>query len=310
MPRLIELAGDSRLTTATAVSRHAFGEGVPAVVLTSAWDFPDALASAALAGAREAPLLLVDRILQPALAEELARLDPRELIIVGGIGAVPAAVQVQLADRGFPVWRIAGESRFDTAALLAAALAEVLGERTEAAVTSADGFADALAFGPVAASSGIPVLLAAGDAPDDDTRTALAGVSRTLVLGGPAAVSEAFAGALPRVRRLAGDDRYATSVRIAEFLLSRGGSLETVGVATAHDFPDALAAGPALARTGSPLLLVHGLDPAAAAPTYAFLEAHAAEISTVLIFGGEASITAAVRDRLRQAVANAAEPAA
>lgn len=56
------------------------------------------------------------------------------------------------------------------------------------------------------------------------------------------------------VVRLAGNDRYATAVRVSERFFSPG--VPVAYVATGADFPDALAAGPAAAKLGGPVLFV------------------------------------------------------
>jgi len=62
-----------------------------------------------------------------------------------------------------------------------------------------------------------------------------------------------FALARPNLDRLAGDDRVATAARVAEAEYTETGG--TVVVATAEDFPDALAGGPLAGRLGAPILL-------------------------------------------------------
>jgi D-alanyl-D-alanine carboxypeptidase len=85
---------------------------------------------------------------------------------------------------------------------------------------------------------------------------------RIVVVGGPGAVSDAQLGALRslatsgQATRVAGADRYATSVAVARSTFPSPAS--AVFVATGRDFPDALAAVPAAVRSGGPLLLVPG----------------------------------------------------
>ncbi|HYM84184.1 MAG TPA: cell wall-binding repeat-containing protein [Candidatus Dormibacteraeota bacterium] len=58
------------------------------------------------------------------------------------------------------------------------------------------------------------------------------------------------------VTRLAGADRYATAAAVSAAFAP---GVPAVYVATGRDFPDALAAGPAAARAGAPVLIVDGL---------------------------------------------------
>lgn len=287
------VAGDTRVLTALAASRSAYPDGAGTVVVASSGAFPDALAAAPLAAVVDGPLLLVDRRSGPAVLDEVARLGAEEAVIVGAVNGVTAVVQSELAAAGVAVRRIAGEDRFDTAALVARAVGAPDGE---VAIATGGVFADALSFAPVAAAHGIPVLLTGPEALPPDTAAALAdlGARRTIVLGGTDVVAESVTATLPDPTRVAGDTRYATSVAVAELAVARGADLSTVYAATGADYPDALAAGPVAARTGGPLLLVDGQDPRAATASYAFLAERFDAVDRVVTFGGVLAVDADV----------------
>jgi hypothetical protein len=107
------------------------GAGAPAggpttqvVYIATGENFPDALGAAATAAVGLGPVLLVQQnsIPAPTLAE-LNRLQPDNIVIVGGTAVVSNAVETQLAGLGFSpgVTRIAGTNRYDTAAQLSQA---------------------------------------------------------------------------------------------------------------------------------------------------------------------------------------------
>lgn len=284
------VAGDSRVLTALAASARAHPDGASAAVIASSGAFPDALAAAPLATALDGPLLLVDRRSGPAVLEEVARLGADEAVIVGAVDGVTELVGAELRAAGVEVRRIAGEDRFDTAALVAR---EVGAPDGEVAIATGAIFADALSFGPVAATHGIPILLTGSAALPRDTEEALADLDaeRAIVLGGTDAVSEAVAAELPDPVRVAGDDRYATSVAIAGLAVERGADLATVYAATGRDYPDALAAGPVAAGTGGLLVLVDGADAVDTADVvYGFLADRLGDIEDVVAFGGGLAI--------------------
>lgn len=298
--RVVEIAGTDRITTAIAASRYAYPDGSASVVLAAADGFADGLAAAPLAAREDAPLLLVgDRAGGPVL-DEIRRLGATRAVVVAAYGAVPVVVQLELRRAGLDVERVAGDSRFDTAALLARRLGA---SAAEALLASGGHFADALAGAPLAAREGLPLLLTAPDRMLADPEAALAAleVRSTLLLGGEAALGPDVAQAAPGARRLSGPDRYRTGLAVAEELLARGGSLSTVAVATGLDFADALAAGPLAGRADGPLLLVHGQDLEQAAPVVGFLRRHRDQIGTLVLFGGQAAIGPEVRQRLVRA---------
>ncbi|HUH06910.1 MAG TPA: cell wall-binding repeat-containing protein [Egibacteraceae bacterium] len=293
------VSGATRIMTAVQASQAGFPQGADTVVIAAGGTFPDALAAAPLAAQNDAPLLLVGDRSGPEVLAEVGRLGAGKAFIVGASGAVSVVVQSELERAGVEVERIAGENRFDTAALIAREVGAP--PSGEVAVAFGGNFPDALAMAPVAAANGIPIVLADTDLPKD-TAAALAalGATRTLVLGGQAVVSDAVVRQLPAPRRISGPERYATGVAVAEEGLRRGGSLSTVYVATGGNFPDALAAGPFAALTASPVLLVDGSDARAAGVAYQFLVDHFAEIDRIVVLGGDGAVSSPVRSRVRR----------
>ena len=127
-------------------------------------------------------------------------------------------------------------------------------------LVSGTGYADALSAAPLAAAYRAPLLLTA---PQALPAAALAEIKRlqphgVIIVGGAGAVSAGIATQLsqlgPQVTRLSGKDRYATSARIAEFGWTA--AAPDAFVTTGAGFADALAAAPAAARLGGPVLLV------------------------------------------------------
>ena len=143
--------------------------------------------------------------------------------------------------------RVSGNSRIDTAI-----------ETSKKGWTKADnvvltngwGFADALAGGPLASMLDAPILLTQGKA-DIETvvlnRFSELSAKNIYILGGeavvPASIEQQLKAAGYNVVRLAGNDRYATSVAIAKKMDEiRGSAPEFVFVADGTNYPDALSA--------------------------------------------------------------------
>lgn len=194
------LAGADRYATAAAISRSAFGAGVPTAFIAVGTNFPDALAGAPASAASRGPLLLVTSTTVPAATRtELGRLNPRRIVILGGTGAVSASVASQLdAFATGSVVRWSGANRYATAASIAA---QAFPSAGSAFVTNAFGFADALAGGASAGAWHGPTLLVTASEVPAPTAQQLQRLrpARIFVLGGAAAVSEA---AVNRIRAL------------------------------------------------------------------------------------------------------------
>ena len=255
------LAGADRYATAAALSQSRFSTATTVFVATGA-AFPDALAGAPAAARANAPILLTARDgLPAATANELARLRPSTVVVLGGPGAVGEGVVAQLRGYSPSVVRWWGTNRFETAAAISR---NTFGAGVSTAyVAIGRSFPDALSGGGVAGRDGGPILLVDRDAIPAATATELARLrpGRIVVLGGPGPVSDGVVAGLAgystsgSVSRLAGADRYATSVAISQAAYGAGGS-DAAFVATGTNFPDGLSGGPVAALVPGPLLLV------------------------------------------------------
>ena len=156
------------------------------------------------------------------------------------------------------VQRTAGSSRYQTAAQIAA-LQWPAGAR-HVFVASGEDFPDALTAGPAAAAEGAPILLTPQAQLATPTARELERLTpdRVTVVGGTAVVSdgviEAIEAVVPGafVNRVAGSNRFATAVAVAERFLPVP---ERLYVATGSDFPDALTGGAVAGWRGGPILL-------------------------------------------------------
>jgi putative cell wall-binding protein len=302
------LAGGDRIATAVAVSASAFTTAEVALV-ARADDFADALVAGPLAAQRQAPILLTARDrLSPATAAELDRLGVREVLVLGGPGAVDDGVVADLEAAGYDVDRIAGDSRHATAAAAAEAL-ETDGRTVY--VATGDAFPDALAAGPVAARAGMPILLVTRDAVPAATDRALRALEpeRIVVLGGAGAIGEAVVerlDAIAATTRIAGRTRYETAAAVFDLAVQEGADADDLWVADGRDFPDALVAGPVIGARGGALLLVDGSHLAAAEPPYRRIRDRALTLDRVTLLGGSAPINADAAEQL-QGVAFGAE---
>ncbi len=302
-PRVDRVAGGDRFATAAAVSAAQFEPGVERAYLATGANFPDALAGGPAAALAGAPVLLTAPDGLPQVTtEELQRLRPAEIVLLGGTDAISAEVEGavrSLADG--PVTRLAGADRFETAARTSAAAFPA--DVDVAYVATGEDFPDALAGGAAAASVDGPVLLVARDDVPEVTATELQRLDpdRIVVLGGDRAVGQPVVdelGALADsgVDRRFGEDRYGTAAAVSEGAFAT--PTETVYVATGTGFADALTAVPAAAASGAPVLLVRPGDVPASIET----ELRRLDAERVVVVGGEAAVSDAVADRLLEVV--------
>lgn len=286
-PTVTRIAGSDRFDTSVALSRSGFPSTAPVVVLATGMNYPDALAAGPAAARLGGPLLLTAPTSLPAsVAAEIKRLEPAKIVIVGGQSAISSSVEKQLKELAPAVTRIAGEDRFDTARRI---VTYAFPSATTAYVATAMNYPDALSAAAAAGSRNAPVLLVNGiagtlDLPSATLLTSL-GVTSATVVGGANAVSSGIESGLrtqlgtSHVTRLAGDDRFATSVLVAQNAFT---SSAMAYVATGLQFPDALAGSALAAAKHAPLLT--SLQTCLPAATKAQLRTLG--VSTVTLIGG------------------------
>ena len=253
---ITRLGGASRYDTAVAVSqRHA--PGVPVAFVASGADFPDALAAASAAALAGGPLLLTPPARLPeAVFDELQRLNPAHIMLIGGTGAVGAAVQRTLEDIA-ETTRLSGPDRYSTGLAI---IRSAFTTADHAIVATGRTFPDALAATGAAGARSAPVILVDGTKP-----TASAAmlaelrrlrVSSVSIAGGDGAVSAGIQAQLSRlgyaVTRYGGASRYDTAALINDAYFGPG-SAATTFLATGIDFPDAIAGAALAGQLKAPL---------------------------------------------------------
>jgi putative cell wall-binding protein len=197
-PHVIRLAGADRYATSAAVSGAAFPAATAAFVALGT-NFPDALVAAAAAGHLHDPVLLTrpDHVPQATL-DELTRLHPSEIYIIGGTAAISTTVAHELAPYAPTVTRIAGSDRYATAAAVAD---EIFSCFARPLLAYGRNFPDALVAAAAGGHLDRPVLLVERDTIPDATMQALTGPGvlspGAWIVGGTAVISDAVFNAVP-----------------------------------------------------------------------------------------------------------------
>ncbi|MDO9395562.1 MAG: cell wall-binding repeat-containing protein [Herbiconiux sp.] len=292
---VVRLAGENRYQTAAVVSSDAFAPGVETAYLASGETFPDALSGSAAAGREGAPMLLVSRDRIPsAVADELLRLKPSRIVIVGGRSSVSDLVASEAARYAGAVVRVDGPNRYAVSASISRSTFS--SGAPVAYVSSGEGFADALSASAAAGLQSGPVLLVEANRISDDVSTELARLhpARIVVTGGSQTISDAVVAELARraaTTRLAGDDRFSTSAALSAGAFP---TTSTVYVASGATFPDALSGAAASISDRAPVLLVGTKT----IPDSVARELQRLRPTRIVVLGGPATISVAVENEL------------
>jgi len=259
-------AGNNRFETAVEISKAQFDKA-DTIILANGTTFPDALAGVPLAYAKKAPILLTQKDKIPEVTKgETLRLGAKNIILLGGEGAISENVEKELKGVFQNVTRVEGDNRYGTATAIANQLNKT---PKELFFVYAGDFADALSVSTVAAVKQAPIIYLRKDGEfDKDTKAYLDSVkgkiTNAYVIGGTGVISDDMMNKAAAqlgltegesVVRIEGSNRYETCNAVNnEFASMLTGS--GICVAKGLDFPDALAGGVCAALNKSALVLV------------------------------------------------------
>jgi putative cell wall-binding protein len=272
--------GLDRYDTAIRLSRAAFPAALPAgsgLVLAPGETFPEALCGAPLAAAYGGPVLLHPKSgLNAAAVNEVKRLAPTKVFCIGLSTSVVNAVIAALPSA--TVIPINGASVYEMSHNVADALGTKVGDMSGATaiITRGDKFPDAIGVAPLACAELWPIILT-----DSSGSLHISAAASLVELGITRAIKVGTYAPLPAgvtYANLSGADRYYTNANVANWAQANAGLTFThTAIATGDKFPDALAAGPYLAKDGGILLLAPLYGPVQA-PVAAVLAANASAV--------------------------------
>ncbi|NEU05042.1 cell wall-binding repeat-containing protein [Clostridium senegalense] len=252
MPNYKRIFGANRYETSKEISKNGWEKSDYAII-ASGEGFADALSAAPLAKKYDAPIILTEyKGLNENAKEELERLKVKEVIIVGGIGAISSNTENEIKNLDIKTRRIAGNSRFDTSLQVA----KEIGSENGIVVVNGYNFGDALSISSIAANKGMPILLTKPENLSNDIKTFInnSGYSKSYIVGGNSVVGKNVEYNLKNCKRICGYDRYATNAAILNEFVDEI-NLESVYVVSGSNYPDALSVSSLAAKINAPLML-------------------------------------------------------
>ena len=306
------ISGDTRYETAAGVAAKFTNTG-GAVIVATGENYPDALCASTLAGCLSAPILMVSRDSLPqCTVDQLKRLNPSKVYIVGGTAVVNRSVERALASYCDSITRLAGADRYETCLAINAEAARIAGSSLAGMciLATGSGFADALSVSAYAYAAKAPIFLCSDGKIPSSATSSIKGFGKAVIVGGTAVVGSSVekkldAWGLSHIR-LAGDNRYETSQAIGNW--ATGQASKTFGpsvaldadaavVATGANFPDALAGGAYAGETSRRVVLVP--DDAVKALEYAFGDSDGSG-ADIVILGGTAAVSKDIEKALKK----------
>lgn len=290
------LAGDDRYETAIKISKDNF-KSADTVVLASGTNSADALAASSLATSKSAPILLTKRNeIGKNVFDEIKRLNANNVIVVGGKVSISEKVVSDLKNKNITVKRLAGDNRYETSYEIAKELLKS-NKAKEAIIVNGFKNVDALSVSSLATKENLPILLNDGNRLSKDIKNIVgdSNIKKMYIIGGRASLPRKIEDNIKDLNiefeRLAGEDRYETSSKIAKYAYS---SSDKVILASGENSIDALAAGVLTKMEKAPMLLVQKRR----IPKSISNRIEESKAKKFLLIGGEKTISDRVKDKV------------
>lgn len=289
-PSITRISGDDRYQTAIQVGKSEFKTADYAII-ASGENFADALVGGTLAVQTKSPLYLTGKNSLPEnLLEEIKRLNPSEIYLLGGIESISEEVETELNDV-VKTTRVSGADRYKTATKVIE-LRYVINKGTENAfkadakptdyLVSGLKFPDAISAAPLVGNQVGNDIFATLNLAESN----IFHLDATIIGG-----SETVKGETEN--RISGANRYLTSLQVAREYEAKVGAFDTVILVNGDDYPDALSASGVSAVHGAPILLVS--KDRIHDEVYNYIKAKA---KNIIIVGGQNSVSALVEESL------------
>lgn len=265
------IAGEDRIATSIEISKEMFNES-DNVVLASGFNFADALSAGQLAAALNAPLILSKDQLDSRTSDEIAKLKPKNMYIVGGENALSSNIEesVKSVVNDINVERLKGNDRYETSVKVMEKTKEFV-DAEYLLIASGKNFPDALSATSFMADHKALMVLSDGNSyPKSNLKEIAIGGVNQLPLNG-------FTG-----ERIAGNDRYQTALAIAKRSFE---SNENAILANSKVFADSLSAVSVAKNYKAPIILTDNEN--LTQSTKSYLE----NMNSVTIIGGEKSVS-------------------
>lgn len=297
------IAGQNRYESAAQISREQF-TNAKKVIVVNAQKYADALSATTLSDGKYSILYTEKDSLPTATRNEIQRLNPVEVYLLGGKQSISSGIENILKKYSNKVTRIAGRDRYETSAKVAA-----MSKKKNVVIASGENFSDPLYASSYAYSNNAKILLSSGKTLSRQTRDYLlrnkSSIGKVTVVGGGQSISSATVRYIQsvtgkNVSRISGRSRYDGSVKVANSM-----NKDKVFIASGEDFADALAISPLAQKLNAPILLSSRskLDTS----VIAFLNNFKKSIKDVYIVGGYRTIDNNVYGTVKNVLAKTPE---
>ncbi|EGT3660182.1 TPA: cell wall-binding protein Cwp10 [Clostridioides difficile] len=261
-----KLKGADRFETAIKISQSGWTKS-DTVVIVNGEDksMVDGLTATPLASVKNSPILLSSNEKLPQkTVEELKRLNPSKVVVIGGNNSMPNSVveAIKAVNSKISVQRIGGDTRYQTSINIAKEI-DKTNNVSKLYIGAGNGEADSLSIASLAGKEKTPIVLTQKDGVDNEAEQFIKSnkVSNIYFIGGVEKISNKAIEQVGKIanrdisnNRVAGQTRQETNAKVIDKFYSQS-KLDGVVVANQDKLIDALAVGPLAAKNNSPVIL-------------------------------------------------------
>ncbi|HEK8910840.1 TPA: cell wall-binding protein Cwp10 [Clostridioides difficile] len=261
-----KLKGTDRFETAIKISQSGWTKS-DTVVIVNGEDksMVDGLTATPLASIKNSPILLSSNEKLPQkTVEELKRLNPSKVVVIGGNNSMPNSVveAIKAVNSKISVQRIGGDTRYQTSINIAKEI-DRTNNVSKLYIGAGNGEADSLSIASLAGKEKTPIVLTQKDGVDNEAEQFIKSnkVSNIYFIGGVEKISNKAIEQVGKIankdisnNRVAGQTRQETNAKVIDKFYSQS-KLDGVVVANQDKLIDALAVGPLAAKNNSPVIL-------------------------------------------------------
>ncbi|MCC0674025.1 cell wall-binding glycosyl-hydrolase Cwp19 [Clostridioides sp. ES-S-0145-01] len=261
-----KLRGAERYDTAVAISKKGWATNSDTVVLVNGYSIVDGITSTPLATANDAPILLVNKgDIPTSTKNEIKRLNPSKVILIGGNNSIGDKVESEIKDTlsNVSINRVGGSDRYSTSLLIAKELAKT-NPVDKLYITSGIGEADSLSIASKAGEEKQPIVLVSKDNVSDEIYSWVSdlNVKDAYFIGGNLSISDSVISKLDKVitndvskNRIAGENREETNGKVIQKFYPNV-EYSSIFVSKSNQLVDALTSGPLAAKLKSPVVML------------------------------------------------------
>lgn len=260
------IKGIDRYETAVEISKTGWQNGSNTVIIANGTAMFDGISATPLATCYDSPILLSkSNDLTNYTKQEIKRLNPQNIIIIGGENVIKKDVINQLnnLNYNFKISRIGGSDRYETNLMIAKEISKY-SNVNKAYIASGIGEADSLSIASFAGKEKQPIILCKKDIISKDTLEWLKSkyLNTAYFLGGELVLEDSVIKKINEItnedvskNRLYGLDRHETNSRVIEQFYPED-KYKSIFVVKSDPLADALTSGPLAAKLGIPIIMV------------------------------------------------------